>query len=429
MANELTWEDVQQKVEELGFKWLGASTNGDLRQIEIRKYSAAGQDCLFTLECERNNPASVAEAFKQVYEQFEPERETYLWLDSDGHGKNGAPYHMRDVLKDMESVEADLQESAIKMERFIDNFAMEYSKEEMKEIFAKELSNINGTEPVEEKHAINVCKKVVERIINDYPGDPKQKKSLLSKHLIEIGINDENAATYAKSLNGVQIEHNHKLLLDRMREQTKDGSLNTLRPGMSSTEVAIHRMFDTLFNKSDTNPVDYAEFVLDASEVATVNGLSGERWWKKAVDHAVNSGGELWQDSYTRVSLFENFGLIHNDYEDPSLYGPCYDTYKAYMAEYGNKNDIVNFTEFVDEIFPNKNDMTEYLQKDPVLLKQYRNFDEQKEDYLAEKYCEKADKMYGEYMHKYLKDLCVLDNDKRDKKIALHKKQDMNRGR
>lgn len=31
--------------------------------------------------------------------------EAYLWLDSNGHGKNGAPYRMRDVLDDMEEAE------------------------------------------------------------------------------------------------------------------------------------------------------------------------------------------------------------------------------------------------------------------------------------------------------------------------------------
>lgn len=39
------------------------------------------------------------------YEGYDPEAETMLWLDNDGHGKNGAPFHMRDVLSDMEDCE------------------------------------------------------------------------------------------------------------------------------------------------------------------------------------------------------------------------------------------------------------------------------------------------------------------------------------
>lgn len=425
MANELTWDDVEQKLRELDYKWLGASSNGNLYQIEIQKYSDAGQNCVFMLNCEKDKPASVAQALKQIYEDYDVDREAYLWLDSDGHGKNGAPYHMVDVVKNMQGVQETLQDAAVKMERFVENFSVEYTKDEIKEAFGKEFSNIYGTEPVEEKHAINACKQTVERIVENYPGDPKQKKALLSDYLKEIGITDGNASTYAKALNKVQLEHNQKLLQDKLRTQP----LDTTRPGMSSTEVGIHRMFDSLFNKSDTNPVDYAQFVIDASGHATLNGLRGERWWADAVDSAVNAGGDLWQDSAERVLLFEAFGLIHNDYEDPALYGPCYDTYKAYMSEYGTKADTVSFTEFVDEIFPNKNDMTEYLQKDQTLLREYKKFDGKKEDYLMDKYIDKADKMYGEYMHKYLKDLCVLDNDKRDRKIAAHKKQESSRER
>ena len=33
------------------------------------------------------------------------DEEAYLWLDETGHGKNGAPYRMKDVVKDMEEAE------------------------------------------------------------------------------------------------------------------------------------------------------------------------------------------------------------------------------------------------------------------------------------------------------------------------------------
>lgn len=31
---------------------------------------------------------------------------TYLWIGTDGHGKNGAPYHIKDIVSDMEAAEA-----------------------------------------------------------------------------------------------------------------------------------------------------------------------------------------------------------------------------------------------------------------------------------------------------------------------------------
>lgn len=35
------------------------------------------------------------------YCNYDPSAEAMLWLDETGHGKNGAPYEMQDVLKDM----------------------------------------------------------------------------------------------------------------------------------------------------------------------------------------------------------------------------------------------------------------------------------------------------------------------------------------
>ena len=35
-----------------------------------------------------------------------PDYEAYLWIGTDGHGKNGAPYHIKDIVSDMEAAEA-----------------------------------------------------------------------------------------------------------------------------------------------------------------------------------------------------------------------------------------------------------------------------------------------------------------------------------
>ncbi len=427
---KLTWEDVEEKIETLGFRISNWESNGNSYSCEIEKYSPAGQDCYFILQCEKDNPASVSEAFKELYENYDPDKETMLWVDADGHGKNGAPYRLSDVLKDMESVERDLEVAKNKMTDFVQNFDFEYTKDEMKNEFLNKVIQINGTSNIEVKHAISLCKQAADYIINEEYGSPKEKKELLNDVLKEIGVSDNKPETYAASMNKAIAEYQKQIEKMEMKEACKKHTLSTVKPMMSSTEVKVHKMFDQLFNNSETNPVEYASFVLAAGPDAPVNQYKGEKWWGKAVEHAVNSGGELWQDSTERVHLMEEAGLIHNDYEDPSLYGSCYNTYVAYMKEYGTPGDTVNFTTFVDEIFPNKNDMIEYLQKDQTLLREYRKFDEEKEDHLIDKYIDKADKLYGQYMYKYLKDLDVLDNKARDRKIAdYEKKHDASRSR
>ena len=42
----------------------------------------------------------------EYYECFDPDEEAYLWIGEDGHGRNGAPYHIRDIVADMEDAES-----------------------------------------------------------------------------------------------------------------------------------------------------------------------------------------------------------------------------------------------------------------------------------------------------------------------------------
>ncbi|MDO4800729.1 MAG: hypothetical protein Q4A15_01050 [Prevotellaceae bacterium] len=84
------------------------STNG-LTEISLQRYTNSGQDAN---QCFTINKASTSEEIAHdlytLYESFDVDYETYIWLDNCGHGQNGAPYHIKDILKDMESVEENL---------------------------------------------------------------------------------------------------------------------------------------------------------------------------------------------------------------------------------------------------------------------------------------------------------------------------------
>ena len=78
--------------------------------FSFEKYSPAGRDFCFEV-CVPNDEDeyviydSVADAIYTYFEGFDVSYETYIWLDENGHGKNGAPYDMSDVYKDTESCE------------------------------------------------------------------------------------------------------------------------------------------------------------------------------------------------------------------------------------------------------------------------------------------------------------------------------------
>ena len=69
------------------------------------KYSSWGQDFGFYIEKE----GTIQEFIDKIYDyynDYDVSEAAYIWLDEFGHGKNGAPYDMIDVYKDMEECES-----------------------------------------------------------------------------------------------------------------------------------------------------------------------------------------------------------------------------------------------------------------------------------------------------------------------------------
>lgn len=84
---------------------LGWSVTKDRYDIELQFYTDYGQD--FSFSVNRNE-----DYVKQVYDyynSFDPDEEALLWVDDSGHGKNGAPYRLKDIITDMEEVEDELE--------------------------------------------------------------------------------------------------------------------------------------------------------------------------------------------------------------------------------------------------------------------------------------------------------------------------------
>lgn len=90
----------------------GWSVTFERSDVEFSKYSSAGQDFHFSVE----NDENLAQNIMDYYEGFDCSYETYIWLDSTGHGKNGAPYDMMDIYNDMKEIESDIEKLAIAMD-------------------------------------------------------------------------------------------------------------------------------------------------------------------------------------------------------------------------------------------------------------------------------------------------------------------------
>lgn len=74
-------------------------------EFEFSQYTPAGQDFNFCVEMKDDDPDSLLDDIEQYYEAFDPDYEASLWIGDDGHGEKGAPYHIKDIVSDMESAE------------------------------------------------------------------------------------------------------------------------------------------------------------------------------------------------------------------------------------------------------------------------------------------------------------------------------------
>ena len=104
-AFRLLGKTVVDKIEENGFA-VELEEDGVYR---FGRYSSAGQDFGFSIDIGESPDEFVHNVLK-CYNDFDVSYETYLWLDDTGHGRNGAPYDMKDVYEDMEECRSFIYE-------------------------------------------------------------------------------------------------------------------------------------------------------------------------------------------------------------------------------------------------------------------------------------------------------------------------------
>ena len=78
--------------------------------FEFQRYTKYGQDFLFNADMQGEDIDSLIANVKEYYEGFAPDYAAYLRRGDDGHGKTGAPYHIKDIVADMEDAEEQIYE-------------------------------------------------------------------------------------------------------------------------------------------------------------------------------------------------------------------------------------------------------------------------------------------------------------------------------
>ena len=155
--------------------------------FSFEKYSPAGQDFYFEVSVPNEEDEdifydNVADAIYEYWEGFDVCYETYIWLDETGHGKNGAPYDMKDVYEDTQACEDmthDLWLALVGKEKPTKNKQKQY----VFEVF--ECDAWHRTSSMEHKATCNSLKEAVDMIMENGYFDECSDKDYIRDCLIE----------------------------------------------------------------------------------------------------------------------------------------------------------------------------------------------------------------------------------------------------
>lgn len=131
-----------------------------LGDVCFQRYSPAGQDFNMEIEIDDNDPKDFLKSLAYYYENFEPDGEALNWCDGQGHGKNGAPNRLKDIIIDFEEIEKEIKE-------LLDVFNLRIEELEKAAIHKVKVQVTEHLQKVVEVDAINgsdACEKVEEMV-------------------------------------------------------------------------------------------------------------------------------------------------------------------------------------------------------------------------------------------------------------------------
>ena len=102
-------EQIIAIAEQLGWQVKTDTDKPDIVVFDFQQYTPKGQDFNVSVEMKDGDFDGFLCGLENFYEGFDPDYEAYLWIGTDGHGKNGAPYRIKDIVSDMEQAEAMIE--------------------------------------------------------------------------------------------------------------------------------------------------------------------------------------------------------------------------------------------------------------------------------------------------------------------------------
>ncbi|MBQ0073187.1 MAG: hypothetical protein KBT34_03230 [Prevotella sp.] len=169
--------------------WTVSHEFNSIMEVEFTfsKKSPAGQDFSFTIDVEDDDEedyvfAELRVAVYRYWEDLDVSEETYIWLNSQGHGVNGAPWDMKDLYEDMEACETMIHDLWLALEG-IEKPTEEKPKQYVYEVFQSDAWHT--TYNIAHRGCYLTLEDAVDAIITNGYFDEEEDLDYVRKHLLE----------------------------------------------------------------------------------------------------------------------------------------------------------------------------------------------------------------------------------------------------
>ena len=159
----------------------------DGSDVDFQYYTNYGQDCHMDIALTEDFDKFTDEIYN-YYENYDVSEETSLWIDESGHGKNGAPYDIEDILNDMKEFESAIYDLWKKLNNADEegDTDEEYDNNMNKEQFMNYIAenyNISG-------EAHRLIENILNFVANHYTEEDDQYNALCELLDGTIGLSD-----------------------------------------------------------------------------------------------------------------------------------------------------------------------------------------------------------------------------------------------
>lgn len=134
---------------------------GNEEQISFQRYSPAGQDFSFCVCTNGNSSASLLKKIADYYEDFDPDSEAMLWCDERGHGKNGTPKRLKDIIIDFEKIEEEIHQLLLEFEKN-EGKLIQATIHKVKVQITEYLQRIVEVDAINEEDACNIVEEMID---------------------------------------------------------------------------------------------------------------------------------------------------------------------------------------------------------------------------------------------------------------------------